>query len=982
MARRQVSIYINSEGAAGSIKELQREMKGLTKTINDAEQGSEEYLKAVGRYKELNGILDEHKRGLRGIQQTHDGILKGGLAKIGALAAGAFAADTIISYGKELFRLGSEMELMAKKAETVFGVALPAVSREADRNATAMGLTTQAYIAQAAAIGDLLIPMGFQREEAARISTQLVNLSGALSEWSGGTKSAQEASNALSSALLGEREELKQFGIAISEADVKAKLAEKGLEKLTGKMLEQAKAAATLELVLEKSTDAQNAFALNSETAVRRQAELNAKLADVAEKLSTALLPVFERLVGFADDVADGLTNITDSLTGFLDPAKQAAEAFADQNAKVSQLETELVPLLDRYDELKGKSKLSAAEQEELAKVIARIGEITPSAITQVDEYGRVLGINADAAREFIEVEKARLEVVRADDIAQRQKEIETLKKQQAELKKLVETGKELRSLGSGGVGGGAVISEVNITDQERTAAREKLAAVTRKLIGTEAELGRLRGDNLKIPETGGDANKAADQAAEEEKLKAAAAAEARKEAAEKAAKEREKEKEREEKELMQKLERLQEITLEWADKERLARLSVDERAIEEIKLKYKEQIDLAKELEAKGVKEATALRLQLEQQKLDEILRTEQELHTKKLEERQRQLEEEIEQEVDAEIDKALRREEARKQIQEFINEAGLTERELAIAELEKQYEDMAALAAEFGLDVTEITKAYREKLAKVNADFDKKDLEKQRKSQAERAAAVGEAFGAIGNAVGSLIDLVGNKTKEAADLSRGLAIFQIATKTAEAIANGVAAASDIPFPGNLAAIATTVGTVLGNIANAKRILSEESKVPQRATGGFYDVTGQDDGRPYHAQYIGRPDTGLLPGRPVLLASEKGPEYFVANKDLRNPRVLDYVRAIENIRRARLGGSVRQYADGGFSDASEPALSGSTVAGGVASDTGLSPAVEELTGFLRILVEEGVRTVLTDDMLVDIQKRYRKLSAASGGVL
>ena len=55
--------------------------------------------------------------------------------------------------------------------------------------ATAMGLTTSEYINAAAAMGDLLIPMKFTRDEAANISTSLVNLSTILSVMNSGLDS-------------------------------------------------------------------------------------------------------------------------------------------------------------------------------------------------------------------------------------------------------------------------------------------------------------------------------------------------------------------------------------------------------------------------------------------------------------------------------------------------------------------------------------------------------------------------------------------------------------------------------------------------------------------------------------------------------------------------------------------------------------------------------------------------------------------------
>src|SRR5690606_4810434 len=113
----------------------------------------------------------------------------------------------------------------------------------------------------------------------------------------------------------------------------------------------------------------------------------------------------------------------------------------------------------------------------------------------------------------------------------------------------------------------------------------------------------------------------------------------------------------------------------------------------------------------------------------------------------------------------------------------------------------------------------------------------------------------------------------------------------------------------------------ILGNIAQAKKILGSAPTVKAKAEGGYLfgtknttvtnttngdyiTVTGDSDNRKYTALTITSPETGMLPGQPVLftstatgqpvLASERGAEYFVAAHDLRNPYVANLVRMID----------------------------------------------------------------------------------------
>ena len=64
-------------------------------------------------------------------------------------------------------------------------------------------------------------------------------------------------------------------------------------------------------------------------------------------------------------------------------------------------------------------------------------------------------------------------------------------------------------------------------------------------------------------------------------------------------------------------------------------------------------------------------------------------------------------------------------------------------------------------------------------------------------------------------------------------IALFNIGLATAEAIAKGVAAAQSVPFPGNIAAIATTIGAVLTNIAQATKIVKSLKDPKPGSSGG-----------------------------------------------------------------------------------------------------------------------------------------------------
>lgn len=94
-------------------------------------------------------------------------------------------------------------------------------------------------------------------------------------------------------------------------------------------------------------------------------------------------------------------------------------------------------------------------------------------------------------------------------------------------------------------------------------------------------------------------------------------------------------------------------------------------------------------------------------------------------------------------------------------------------------------------------------------------------------------------------VMEQFGEENKAMAIASKMLALAQIAVSTGVAIAEGVKQAQSVPFPANIAAIATTVGTVLGNIASAISTV----KSAKFAEGGLVtgEGTGTSDSIPAH---------------------------------------------------------------------------------------------------------------------------------------
>ncbi len=77
-------------------------------------------------------------------------------------------------------------------------------------------------------------------------------------------------------------------------------------------------------------------------------------------------------------------------------------------------------------------------------------------------------------------------------------------------------------------------------------------------------------------------------------------------------------------------------------------------------------------------------------------------------------------------------------------------------------------------------------------------------------------QAMKSLTSSLTGLLDTLGENNKAFALMSKVITLAQIAIDTGRAISAGVASASAMPFPSNLAAIATTVATVIANVTTA----------------------------------------------------------------------------------------------------------------------------------------------------------------------
>lgn len=152
---------------------------------------------------------------------------------------------------------------------------------------------------------------------------------------------------------------------------------------------------------------------------------------------------------------------------------------------------------------------------------------------------------------------------------------------------------------------------------------------------------------------------------------------------------------------------------------------------------------------------------------------------------------------------------------------------------ELDRQWAESAQQAADEILQ-TNLDQIMQEQQARLAAqeEYRQQEWEKQ-----QLAMDTTSAFGAVVSSVGNMLEAFGKENKELAQLSKVIALAQIAIETGVATAKGISSAMSVPFPANLAAIATTIATIMAGITSAISTV----KSAKFASGGL--VTGPGTG-------------------------------------------------------------------------------------------------------------------------------------------
>lgn len=250
----------------------------------------------------------------RGFSTALNGQVAPGMAGVGSSSGKKFGAGMLASFKsfagplaavagtaaigkffKDAVTGASDLEETISASKVIFGDAQGSVEAFAKNTKKNILLTTQEAIDASNTFGTFGKSAGLTGQKLAGFSTDLTGLASDLASFK--NTSTEEAITALGSALRGESEPIRKYGVLLDDFSMRQEAVRLGLIATTKTALTpQNKILAAQSLIFQKTTDAQGDAARTSAGFANQTKILRRDFINIRNEVGTALLPVITKL--------------------------------------------------------------------------------------------------------------------------------------------------------------------------------------------------------------------------------------------------------------------------------------------------------------------------------------------------------------------------------------------------------------------------------------------------------------------------------------------------------------------------------------------------------------------------------------------------------------------------------------------------------------------------------------------------------------
>lgn len=214
---------------------------------------------------------------------------------LASLATGAAIAGLL-----KLVNTASDLEETASKFNVVFEGQIAQAEAWVKVLVDAYAMSTREAKLYLSSVQDLLVPMGMQAQAAGKLSNEIVKLSADLGSFN--NLPTAQVMDDIQSALVGNYETMKKYGVVLNATLVQEKALAMGLADTKDALTAADKAQAAYKLMVEGSTAAIGDMARTSGSYANQVKKLQANIEDLQAMLGNELLPVATKVVKAMND--------------------------------------------------------------------------------------------------------------------------------------------------------------------------------------------------------------------------------------------------------------------------------------------------------------------------------------------------------------------------------------------------------------------------------------------------------------------------------------------------------------------------------------------------------------------------------------------------------------------------------------------------------------------------------------------------------
>ena len=257
------------------IEVVAKGFKNLESQLGRADAATKGYEKAAGRAR---------------------GTTSGLRREIGALRNNillyTFAIGSAARVTSGFLRAASDAQENLSKFKVVFGDASQEALSFANTLASSFQRSNSEIISLLASLQDTFVPLGFSRDRARQLSQALTELSFDIGSFN--NVASPEVAHALTSAIVGNHEAVRRFGIVLTEAQLQQEAFRVGITNSNRQLTAQEKVLSRVSLIISSTKDAQGDLLRTQDEFANRVRALTSEFRNLQEEIGRFLIPFAE----------------------------------------------------------------------------------------------------------------------------------------------------------------------------------------------------------------------------------------------------------------------------------------------------------------------------------------------------------------------------------------------------------------------------------------------------------------------------------------------------------------------------------------------------------------------------------------------------------------------------------------------------------------------------------------------------------------